>query len=121
MQTVLRVIDNSGARFVRCIGVLKGTGKLRVGNVGDEIVCSVQSADPSSKKVKRGQVFHAVIVRGKVEPLRDDGSWMRTSDTACVLLQDNGEPLGTRVRGVMSTRLAGSKFAKVLGLGSCNC
>mmetsp|Transcript_6031 Transcript_6031/g.16067 ORF Transcript_6031/g.16067 Transcript_6031/m.16067 type:complete len:123 (-) Transcript_6031:1197-1565(-) len=113
MMTRLRVCDNSGAKVVQVIQVL---GKKRGGTVGDVCSVSVKSADPSSRKVKKGEVFRALIVRHKTEPVRPDGSYLRTSDTSCVLLQPNGQPLGTRIRGVVSASLDRQKWLKVISL-----
>mmetsp|Transcript_17823 Transcript_17823/g.38605 ORF Transcript_17823/g.38605 Transcript_17823/m.38605 type:complete len:123 (-) Transcript_17823:633-1001(-) len=113
MMSRLRVCDNSGAKVVQVIQVL---GKKSGGTVGDVCSVSVKSADSSSRKVKKGEVCHALIVRHKREKVRYDGSFLRTSDTACILLHQNGQPLGTRIRGVVSAALDRQKWLKVISL-----
>ena len=103
----LRVIDNSGALIVECIQVLKGS---KHGGIGDEIVCVVKKARPAStaagsgnqnvSKVKRGEVRRALIVRTKKETARGDGRYIRFDDNACVMINNKGEPLGTRILGI---------------------
>ncbi|KAA8498202.1 50S ribosomal protein L14 [Porphyridium purpureum] len=114
MMTRLRVADNSGARVVGVIRVMRV--RRRTGTVGDEVVCSIKEADPGAKKVKKGEVHRAVVVRGKVEDARRDGSTMRCSDWAAALLGPNGQPIGTRIRGVVSSNLDRSKYMKIMSL-----
>jgi len=113
MMSRMKVCDNSGAKIVQVIQVL---GKKRGGTVGDVIVVSIKSADPDSKKVKKGEVHRGLIVRHKTEPKRPDGTYLRTSDTSCILLQPNGQPLGTRIRGVVSASLDRQRFMKVFSM-----
>ena len=95
MQTKLDVADNSGAKQVQCIKVLGGS-KRRTASIGDIIVVSVKEAIPRGK-VKKGEVLKAVIVRTKKEIRRSDGSAIRFDTNAAVLVNANGEPLGTRI------------------------
>src|SRR6266481_10104607 len=95
--TWLNVADNSGARKVMCFKVLGGT-KRRYASLGDVIVVSVKDALPTSK-VKKGTVMKAVVVRTKKEVSRSDGSYIRFDDNAAVLLNNNFEPVGTRIFG----------------------
>ena len=97
MQTKLDVADNSGAKQVQCIKVLGGS-KRRTASIGDIIVVSVKEAIPRGK-VKKGEVLKAVIVRTKKEIRRNDGSAIRFDTNAAVLVNANGEPLGTRIFG----------------------
>ena len=96
-ESRLTVADNSGAREVLCIRVLGGTGR-RYASVGDMIVVTVKNAIPSSD-IKKGTVSRAVVVRTKKEIRRQDGSYIRFDDNACVLLTNAGELRGTRIFG----------------------
>lgn len=119
MRTVLRVADNSGAKFIRCINVLRRKRQRASGNVGSEIVVSVTATDRAIKvkKARRGEIHRALVIRSKNEPLRKDGSFMRTGETAAILLNADGSaPLGTRVRGPVSASLDRSRFLKVFSL-----
>ena len=110
----LKVADNSGAREVLCIRVLGGT-KKRYASVGDKIVASVKSASPSGN-VKKGQVVKAVVVRAKKEIRRPDGSYIRFSDNACVIIDENNQMKGTRVFGPVARELRENDFMKVVSL-----
>ncbi len=112
--TRLNVADNSGAKKVMCIRVLGGTGK-RYGTVGDIIVVSVKSAIPNSP-IKKGEVSRAVIVRTKKEIRRDDGSYIRFDENAAVLLDNQGEPRGTRIFGPVARELRDKDFMKIISL-----
>jgi len=113
-ESRLNVADNSGAKQVLCIRVLGGTGK-RYGSVGDKIVGTVKSSSPSGN-LKKGQVVKAVIVRVKKEVRRPDGSYIRFSDNACVIIDENGQMKGTRVFGPVARELRDKDFMKVVSL-----
>ncbi len=114
MQSFLRVADNSGARKVCCIKVLGGS-KRRYASVGDVIVVSVKEAIPNSK-VKKGDVLKAVIVRTKKEIGRNDGSYLRFDENSAVLINDQLEPLGTRIFGPVARELRAKQFMKIVSL-----
>ena len=112
--TYLDVADNSGARSVRCFHVLGGT-RRRYGGIGDIIVVSVREAIPRAA-VKKGQVVKAVIVRTKKSARREDGSYIRFDRNACVLVNAQGEPIGTRIFGPGARELRKKKFMKIVSL-----
>jgi large subunit ribosomal protein L14 len=114
VQTHLNVADNSGAKRVECIRVLGGT-RRRYAEVGDVIVVSVKDALPTSA-VKKGTVLRAVIVRTKKEFGRKDGTYIRFSDNAAVLINDTGEPRGTRIFGPVARELREKKFMRIVSL-----
>jgi large subunit ribosomal protein L14 len=114
MQTNLEVADNSGARRVQCIKVLGGS-KRKVATIGDVIVVSVKEAIPKGR-VKKGDVHRAVIVRTAKEIKRDDGSAIRFDRNAAVLINKQGEPIGTRIFGPVTRELRGKKFMKIISL-----
>ncbi|RJF82022.1 50S ribosomal protein L14 [Azospirillum cavernae] len=114
MQTNLEVADNSGARRVQCIKVLGGS-KRKVASVGDVIVVSVKEAIPKGR-VKKGDVHRAVIVRTAKELRREDGSAIRFDRNAAVLINKQGEPIGTRIFGPVTRELRGKKFMKIISL-----
>jgi large subunit ribosomal protein L14 len=114
MQTNLEVADNSGARRVQCIKVLGGS-KRKVAGVGDVIVVSVKEAIPRGR-VKKGDVHRAVIVRTAKEIRRTDGSSIRFDRNAAVLINKQGEPIGTRIFGPVTRELRGKKFMKIISL-----
>ena len=114
MQTRLSVADNSGAKKVACIKVLGGS-KRRYAAIGDIIVVSVKEAIPNSK-VKKGDVMKAVVVRTKKEIGRDDGSSLRFDDNAAVLINDAGEPIGTRIFGPVARELRARRYMKIVSL-----
>ena len=114
MQTNLDVADNSGARRVQCIKVLGGS-KRRVATVGDIIVVSVQEAIPRGR-VKKGDVHQAVIVRTAKEIRRPDGSAIRFDRNAAVLINKQGEPIGTRIFGPVTRELRAKKYMKIISL-----
>ena len=113
-ETVLNVADNSGARKVLCIRVLGGS-KRKYATVGDVIVVSVKDALPDSK-VKKGDVLRAVVVRTKKESHRPDGTYIRFDDNSAVLINNQMEPLGTRVFGPVARELRAKKFMKIISL-----
>jgi large subunit ribosomal protein L14 len=113
--TRLKVADNSGARDVMCIRVLKGS-QPRYGRVGDVIVASVKQATPNMP-VKKGDVIKAVIVRTRRATRRADGSTLRFDDNACVVINPaNQEPRGTRIFGPVARELRDKNFMKIVSL-----
>jgi large subunit ribosomal protein L14 len=114
VQSTLDVADNSGAKKVACIKVLGGS-KRRYARIGDIIVVSVKDAMPHSK-VKKGDVFKAVIVRTKKEIGRADGSYIRFDNNSAVLLNKNLEPIGTRIFGPVARELRAKNFMKIVSL-----
>ncbi|GIW40107.1 MAG: 50S ribosomal protein L14 [Candidatus Binatia bacterium] len=113
-ETVLDVADNSGARRVLCIKVLGGT-RRKYATVGDIIVVSVKEAVPNSK-VKKGSVVKAVVVRTAKEVPRPDGSYIRFDTNSAVLIDNQREPIGTRIFGPVARELRAKKFTKILSL-----
>ncbi|MBI2342658.1 MAG: 50S ribosomal protein L14 [Deltaproteobacteria bacterium] len=113
-QTSLEVADNSGAKELVCIKVLGGT-RRRYATIGDVIVVAVRSAMPKAK-VKKGDVKRAVIVRTKKEIRRADGSYIRFDNNSAVLIDAQGEPLGTRIFGPVARELRSKKFMKIISL-----
>ena len=114
MQTNLDVADNSGARRVQCIKVLGGS-KRKYASVGDIIVVSVKEAIPRGK-VKKGQVMKAVVVRTAHPVRRTDGSSIRFDRNAAVMINAQGEPVGTRIFGPVTRELRGKKHMKIVSL-----
>jgi large subunit ribosomal protein L14 len=114
MQTRLEVADNSGARNVQCIKVLGGS-KRRFATVGDVIVVSVKEAIPRGR-VKKGDVHKAVVVRTAKEIRRPDGSSIRFDRNAAVLINNAGEPIGTRIFGPVTRELRAKGYMKILSL-----
>ena len=114
METNLDVADNSGARRLQCIKVLGGS-KRRFATVGDVIVVSVKEAIPRGR-VKKGDVHQAVIVRTAREIRRADGSSIRFDRNAAVLINKQGEPIGTRIFGPVTRELRAKKFMKIVSL-----
>ncbi|MGE3335494.1 MAG: 50S ribosomal protein L14 [Rhodospirillaceae bacterium] len=114
MQSNLDVADNSGAKRVMCIKVLGGS-KRRFAAIGDVIVVSVKDAIPRGR-VKKGDVHRAVIVRTAKELRRADGTSIRFDHNAAVLINKQGEPIGTRIFGPVTRELRGKKFMKIVSL-----
>ncbi len=114
MQTNLDVADNSGARKVQCIKVLGGS-KRKYASVGDIIVVSVKEAIPRGR-VKKGDVRRAVVVRTAKEVRRDDGTAIRFDSNAAVILNNNNEPVGTRIFGPVVRELRAKNFMKIISL-----
>ncbi len=114
MQTVLEAADNSGARRVQCIKVLGGS-KRRYANVGDVIKVSVKDAIPRGK-VKKGEIYNAVVVRTRKGVRRKDGSLIRFDGNAAVLLNARLEPIGTRIFGPVTRELRTNRFMKIISL-----
>ena len=113
-QTILTVADNSGAKRVMCIKVL-GDSKKRYAKVGDLITCSVKAALPGGT-VKKGDVVKAVIVRSKKEYRRRDGSYIRFDENAAVVVNKEGEPVGTRIFGPVARELREKNFMRIVSL-----
>lgn len=114
MRTVLKVVDNSGAKMVMCIQALKGKKGARL---GDTIVASVMEAHPNGK-VKKGKVVYGVVVRAAMQRGRCDGSEVKFDDNAVVLVDKQGQPIGTRVFGPVPHELRKRKHVKILTLAS---
>ncbi len=113
-ETNLEVADNSGARRVQCIKVLGGS-KRKYASIGDIIVVSVKEAIPRGR-VKKGQVMKAVVVRTCAGVRRADGSLIRFDRNAAVLINNNNEPIGTRIFGPVTRELRGKKHMKIVSL-----
>ncbi len=121
-ETRLNVADNSGAQVVGCIKVLGGSTRRgaftrRKASLGDVIVCSVKKALPGGE-VKRGQIVKCVIVRTSYPVRRSDGSYVRFDDNAAVLLDNEGNPRGTRIFGAVARELREKNFMKIVSLAS---
>ena len=114
MQTNLEVADNSGARKVQCIKVLGGS-KRKTASVGDIIVVTVKVAIPRGR-VKKGEIHRAVIVRTSKDVQRPDGSAIRFDRNAAVLINPQGEPVGTRIFGPVTRELRAKRFMKIISL-----
>lgn len=114
MQSLLDVADNSGAKRLMCVKVLGGS-KRRYAGVGDIIVASVKEAMPNSK-VKKGDVVKAVVVRTAKEIRRPDGSYIKFDTNSAVLVNNNQEPVGTRIFGPVARELRARKFMKIVSL-----
>lgn len=113
-ETFLNVADNSGARKVKCIKVLGGS-KRRYAGVGDVIICSVREATPNGN-IKKGDVVRCVIVRTKKEIRRKDGSYIRFDQNSAVLIDNNGNPRGTRIFGPVARELREKRYMKIVSL-----
>jgi large subunit ribosomal protein L14 len=116
MQTNLDVADNSGARRVMCVKVLGGS-KRRTANIGDVIVVSIKDAMPRGR-VKKGDVHRAVIVRTSKGLKRVNGEQIRFDTNAVVLINKQGEPIGTRIFGPVTRELRGKGYMKIISLAS---
>ena len=113
-ESVLQVADNSGARKVSCIRVLGGT-RRRYASIGDIIVVSVKDAIPNGR-VKKGEVRKAVVVRTAKGVARPDGSYIKFDDNAAVLIDNQREPVGTRIFGPVARELRAKRFMKIVSL-----
>ena len=113
-ETVLKVADNSGARKLLVIGVLGGS-KVKTGNIGDIVVGTVKQATPNGT-VGKGKVVKAVIVRTKHGLRREDGSYIKFDDNACIIIKDDKSPVGTRVFGPVARELREKDFMKIVSL-----
>ncbi|MBC6415478.1 MAG: 50S ribosomal protein L14 [Bdellovibrionales bacterium] len=114
MQTKLKVADNSGAKVVQCIKVLGGT-RRRTAGIGDIIVVSVKTAIPNSK-IKKGDKARAVVVRTAHQVRRPDGTAVRFDENSVVLVNNNKEPIGTRIFGPVARELRYKKFIKIVSM-----
>ena len=113
-ETVLRVADNTGAKEIKCIRVLGGSGR-KYGNIGDVIVASVRKVTPGGV-VKKGDVIRAVIVRSAKGVRRADGTYVRFDDNAAVIIREDLNPRGTRIFGPIARELRDKDFIKILSL-----
>lgn len=113
-ESRLRVADNSGAREVLCIRVLGGSSR-RYAGVGDVIVGTVKDATPGGT-VKKGEVVKAVVVRTRKESRRTDGTYIRFDDNACVIINDQKQPRGTRIFGPVGRELRDKRFMRIVSL-----
>ncbi|MFZ0014799.1 MAG: 50S ribosomal protein L14 [Acidimicrobiia bacterium] len=113
-ESRLKVADNTGAREVLCIRVLGGSSR-RYAGVGDVIVGTVKEATPGGS-VKKGEVVRAVVVRTKKESRRPDGSYIRFDDNACVIIDTNRQPRGTRIFGPVARELRDERFMRIVSL-----
>jgi large subunit ribosomal protein L14 len=113
-KTMLEVADNSGARKVGCIKVL-GSSQRKYASIGDVIVVSVKDAVPNSK-IKKGAVVRAVVVRTKKGVRRSDGSYIKFDDNSAVLINQQNEPIGTRIFGPVARELRAKRFMKIISL-----
>jgi large subunit ribosomal protein L14 len=113
-ETNLVVADNSGAKKVRCIRVLGGSDR-RYAGLGDVVIVAVKTAIPGAQ-VKKGEVARAVIVRTKKETRRKDGSFIRFDENAAVLINDQGEPRGSRIFGPVARELREKQYMKIVSL-----
>lgn len=115
-ESRLAVVDNTGAKLALCIKVLGGS-KRRYASVGDVIVVSIKEALPNGS-IKKKSVQKAVIVRVSAEVRRADGTYVRSDDNACVIINENGEPKGTRVFGPVFRELKNKGYQKIISLAS---
>ena len=113
-ESFLKVADNTGAKEIKCIRVLGGSGR-KFGNIGDVIVASVRKSTPGGT-VKKGEVVKAVIVRSAKGVRRSDGTYVRFDDNAAVLIKDDKNPSGTRIFGPVARELREKDFLKILSL-----
>lgn len=113
-ESKLQVADNSGAKKLYCIRVLGGS-RRRYAKIGDIIIVAVKEAIPHAK-VKKGDVMRAVVVRTTKELRRPDGSYIKFDDNSAVLINQNGEPIGTRIFGPVARELRAKKFMKIISL-----
>ncbi|MBW2108699.1 MAG: 50S ribosomal protein L14 [Deltaproteobacteria bacterium] len=114
VESKLQVADNSGAKKLYCIRVLGGS-RRRYARIGDIIIVAVKEAIPHAK-VKKGDVMRAVVVRTKKELRRPDGSYIKFDDNSAVLINQHGEPIGTRIFGPVARELRAKKFMKIISL-----
>jgi large subunit ribosomal protein L14 len=113
-ESILRIVDNTGARSALCIRVLGGSGR-RYAGVGDVIVATVKDAIPNAG-IKKGEIVQAVVVRTAKETGRRDGTYIRFDDNAAVLISPQGEPLGTRIFGPVARELREKRYMKIVSL-----
>ena len=113
-ESILRITDNTGARTALCIRVLGGS-KRRYAGVGDVVIATIKDAIPNAA-IKKGEVVEAVVVRTAKETRRKDGSYIRFEDNAAVLINQQGEPRGTRIFGPVGRELREKKYMKIVSL-----
>ena len=113
-ESRVKVADNSGAREVLCVNVLGGSAR-RYAGIGDVIVGTVKEATPGGS-VKKGELVRAVVVRTRKESRREDGTYIRFDDNACVLIDTNRQPRGTRIFGPVARELRDEKFMRIVSL-----
>jgi large subunit ribosomal protein L14 len=113
-ESQLKVADNTGAKRVKCFKVIGGS-KRRYANVGDIIICSVREAEPDST-IKKGEVVRAVIVRTRRYIKRPDGSWLRFDTNSCVIIDEKGNPRGTRIFGPVAREVRDRGYIKISSL-----
>ena len=113
-ESRLKVADNTGARELLCIRVLGGSSR-RYAGIGDVIVGTVKDATPGGS-VKKGEIVRAVVVRTKKEARRQDGTYIRFDDNACVIIEPNLQPRGTRIFGPVARELRDRKFMRIVSL-----
>ena len=113
-ESKMKVADNSGARIVKVIKVLGGSG-AKYANIGEEVVVSVRQATPGGV-VKKGEVARAVIVRSKTGVRRPDGSYIKFDENACVLVREDKTPRGTRIFGPVARELRDNNFMRIISL-----
>ena len=113
-ESILRITDNTGAKSALCIRVLGGS-KRRYAGVGDVVVATIKDAIPNAA-IKKGEVVEAVVVRTAKETRRKDGSYIRFEDNAAVLINQQGEPRGTRIFGPVGRELREKKYMKIVSL-----
>ena len=113
-ETFLKVADNTGAKEIKCIRVLGGSGR-KYGNIGDVIVASVRKSTPGGQ-VKKGEVVRAVIVRSAKGVRRADGTYVRFDENAAVLIKEDNNPRGTRIFGPVARELRDRDYMKILSL-----
>ena len=113
-ESILRIVDNTGAKSVLCIRVLGGSGR-RYAGVGDVVVATVKEAIPNAG-IKKGEIVQAVVVRTAKETGRRDGTYIRFDDNAAVLLNAQGEPVGTRIFGPVGRELREKRYMKIVSL-----
>ena len=115
-ETRLKVADNSGARELLVIRVMGGS-KVKYANIGDVVTCTVKKAIPNSN-IKEGKVVKAVIVRSRQGVRREDGSYIKFGDNACVLIKEDKTPIGTRVLGPVARELRDKNYMKIVSLAN---
>lgn len=113
-ESRMKVADNSGARELLVIRVLGGS-HVKTGNIGDVVVGTVKNAIPNSN-MKKGKVVKAVIVRSRQGVRREDGSYIKFDDNACVIIKDDKSPVGTRILGPVARELRDKEFTKIVSL-----
>ena len=121
-QTYLDIADNTGAKQAMCIKVLRGSSsrgkyKRKVAHIGDVIICAVKKAMPSGE-VKKGDIIRCVVVRTKQVTRRNDGSYVRFDKNAAVVIDNDGNPRGTRIFGAVARELRDKNFMKIVSLAS---